>query len=86
MRGYRRKLGLEALAALLGDARTVIGVDTGLTHLAAAIGRPTVGLYCATEPGLNGVYGSPAAVNLGGMGTPPAVGKVIDTLDRIAPP
>jgi heptosyltransferase-1 len=80
------KLGLEALAALLGDARTVIGVDTGLTHLAAAVGRPTVGLYCATEPGLNGVYGSPAAVNLGGMGTPPAVGKVIDTLDRIAAP
>lgn len=80
------RLSLEALAALLGGAHGVIGVDTGLTHLAVALGRPTVGLYCATEPGLNGVYGSANAVNLGGMGTPPAVAKVIETLGRIAPP
>jgi heptosyltransferase-1 len=79
-------LPLQALAALLGGARAVIGVDTGLTHLAVALGRPTVGLYCATEPGLNGVYGSPRAVNLGGMGTPPAVAKVVETLTRIALP
>ena len=79
-------LSLEALAALLAGAWAVIGVDTGLTHLAVALGRPAVGLYCATEPGLNGVYGSPRAVNLGGMGTPPAVAKVLETLERIAPP
>jgi heptosyltransferase-1 len=78
-------LSLEALAALLGGAHAVVGVDTGLTHLAVALGRPTAGLYCATEPGLNGVYGSSSAVNLGGMGTPPTVARVIETLDRIAP-
>jgi len=78
-------VSLEALAALLGGAHAVIGVDTGLTHLGAAFGRPTIGLYCATEPGLNGVYGSPTAVNLGGMGTPPTVAKVLDTLARMAP-
>jgi len=71
---------------LLGDAHAVVGVDTGLTHLAVALGRPTVGLYCATEPGLNGVYGKSTAVNLGGMGTPPTVEKVMETLARIAPP
>ena len=79
-------LSLEALAALLGGAHAVVGVDTGLTHLAVALGRPTVGVYCATEPGLNGVYGSPTAINLGGMGTPPTVAKVVETLARIAPP
>ncbi len=79
-------LSLSALAALLGDAHAVVGVDTGLTHLAVALGRPTVGLYCATEPGLNGVYGKATAVNLGGMGTPPTVEKVVETLARIAPP
>jgi lipopolysaccharide heptosyltransferase I len=79
-------LSLEALAALLGGAHAVIGVDTGLTHLAVALGRPTVGLYCATEPGLNGVYGSATAINLGGMGTPPTVAKVVENLARIAPP
>jgi heptosyltransferase-1 len=77
-------LSLEALAALLGGAHAIIGVDTGLTHFAVALGRPTVGLYCATEPGLNGVYGSSTAVNLGGMGTPPTVNKVLETLTRIA--
>ena len=79
-------LSLSALAALLGGAYAVVGVDTGLTHLAVALGRPTVGVYCATEPGLNGVYGAATAVNLGGMGTPPAVDKVMETLVRIAPP
>jgi heptosyltransferase-1 len=78
-------LDLHQLAALLGGAQAVVGVDTGLTHLAVALGRPTVGVYCATEPGLNGVYGSPAAVNLGGMGTPPTVDKVVENLDRVAP-
>lgn len=79
-------LSLPALAALLGAAHAVVGVDTGLTHLAVALGRPTVGVYCATEPGLNGVYGSAKAVNLGGMGTPPAVDRVVETLARIATP
>jgi len=79
------RLPLRALAALLGNAAFVVGVDTGLTHLAVALGRPTVGLYCATEPGLNGVYGSASAVNLGGMGTPPAADRVLETLVRIAP-
>lgn len=78
-------LSLRGLAALLGNAALVVGVDTGLTHLAVALGRPTVGLYCATEPGLNGVYGGATAVNLGGMGTPPKVEKVVETLARIAP-
>ena len=77
------RLSLEALAALVGGARAVIGVDTGLTHLAVALGRPTIGLFCATEPGLNGVLGGPTAINLGGMGTPPSVEKVLDTLRRI---
>lgn len=79
------RLSLRALAALLGGAAVVVGVDTGLTHLAVALGRPTIGLYCATEPGLNGVYGDATAVNLGGRGTPPAVDRVMETLARIAP-
>jgi heptosyltransferase-1 len=78
-------LSLRELAALLGGAHAVVGVDTGLTHLGVAIGRPTVGVYCATEPGLNGVYGLATAVNLGGMGTPPTAERVVETLAAIAP-
>ncbi len=42
---------LAELAALIGDSALVVGVDTGLTHLAAALGRPTVGLFASTPAG-----------------------------------
>jgi len=66
---------LVEAAALLGHAAGVIGVDTGLTHLAVALGVPTVGLYCATSPRLTGLHGE-LAVNLGGPGSPPDVAAV----------
>ncbi len=37
-------------AALLQRARLVIGVDTGLTHMAVAMKRPTVAIFGATCP------------------------------------
>jgi heptosyltransferase-1 len=46
---------LPALAALARNAQIVVGVDTGLTHLAAALGAPTVAVFAATDPGLAGV-------------------------------
>jgi len=64
-------LRLSELAALLAQARLVIGVDTGLTHLAAALAVPTIALYTATDPGLTGVYGVGPHLNLGGKNTPP---------------
>lgn len=73
-------LRLDDAAALLAGARAVIGVDTGLTHLAAALGAPTIGVYCATDPGVTGIHACPRAVNLGGAGNPPAAGDVISTL------
>jgi len=63
---------LTELAALIAHAWAVVGVDTGLTHLAVALGRPTVGLYCATEPQLTGLHGGDQAVSLGGPGAPPS--------------
>ena len=59
---------------MLGQARAAIGVDTGLSHLAAALGVPTIGIYTATDPGLTGLYAGENALNLGGMGTS-AVGR-----------
>jgi len=76
-------LQLNDAAALLAGARAVIGLDTGLSHLAAALGTPTVGIYCATDPGATGIYACPRAVNLGGTGKPPAVGEVVSALERL---
>jgi heptosyltransferase-1 len=63
-------------AALLGHAEGVVGVDTGLTHLAVALGIPTVGIYCATQPALTGLHGGASAVNVGAPGAPPSVAEV----------
>ncbi|HEX6827919.1 MAG TPA: lipopolysaccharide heptosyltransferase I [Burkholderiales bacterium] len=75
------RLGLEDVAALLGGATAVAGVDTGLSHLAAALSVPIVGIYCATDPASTGVHG-PTAVNLGGTGRPPGPDEVAAALAR----
>ena len=51
---------LDELARLFAGARAVVGLDTGLTHLAAALGVPTVGIYCGSDPALTGLYGARA--------------------------
>lgn len=65
------RLCLTEAAALLGGARAVAGVDTGLSHLAAALKVPVVALYLASDPGLTGVYSGGSAINLGRAGQPP---------------
>lgn len=76
-------LSLAEVASLLAGARACVGVDTGLTHLAGALRIPTVGVYCATDPAATGLYGCAKAVNLGGIGKPPAVAQVGAALDRL---
>ncbi|HEY3431765.1 MAG TPA: lipopolysaccharide heptosyltransferase I [Rhodocyclaceae bacterium] len=76
-------LGLKDLARLFAGASKVIGLDTGLTHLAAALHRPTVALFTGSNPGLTGVHAGDLAVNLGGIGQVPAVDKVLQTLSAL---
>ena len=70
---------LGEIAALLAGAELVAGVDTGLTHLAVALGRPTAGIYCSTRPELTGLHGR-SGVNLGGPGRAPSVEAVAAAL------
>lgn len=73
-------MGLPQAAALLGHADGVVGVDTGLTHLAVALGIPTVGIYAATSPRLTGLHGGARAVNVGDAGRPPSVADVASAI------
>jgi heptosyltransferase-1 len=75
--GILPAMSLAELAGQLAAARIVIGVDTGLVHLAAALGRPTLALFCASDPALTGVLAATPAVNLGSRGRPPTVGDVL---------
>ncbi|MDP1718347.1 MAG: glycosyltransferase family 9 protein, partial [Burkholderiales bacterium] len=76
-------LELGDAAALLAGAHAAAGVDTGLLHLAAALGVPTIGIYCATDPGATGIYACQRGLNLGGAGKPPAANEVIAALEHI---
>ena len=77
------RLSLNEAAALLGGAQAVIGVDTGLAHLAAALNVPTVGIYTATDPALTGLYAGNRAINLGGKGTSPSVEAILVELAKM---
>ncbi|MCG8315072.1 MAG: lipopolysaccharide heptosyltransferase I [Pseudomonadales bacterium] len=52
-----QRASLTDLAHKLGQCRGVVAVDTGLTHIAAALSVPCVSLYGPTDPGLGGAYG-----------------------------
>jgi lipopolysaccharide heptosyltransferase III len=66
-------LSWPELAALIGGASVYVGPDTSVTHLAAAIGVPTVALYGPTDPRLWGPW--PA----GGLDPPWAAAGTIQT-------
>lgn len=51
------RMSLEDIARQLAGAKFIVSVDTGLSHLAAALDRPNVTLYGPTDPGLIGGYG-----------------------------
>lgn len=65
------RLSLRELARLANASACVIGVDTGLSHLAVAMGAPTLGLYCSSDPALTGLRGAGFVRNLGGIGRAP---------------
>lgn len=75
-------LSLRELAALLGRARLTLGVDTGLVHLAAALGTPTIALYTATDPALTGAYGPGFVRNLGNRLAPPSAAQVLAVAEQ----
>ncbi len=50
-------MSLEEIARVLAGAQFVVSVDTGLSHLTAALDRPNITLYGPTDPGLIGGYG-----------------------------
>ncbi len=52
------KFTLKGISALLKRADLVVGGDTGLIHLAAALGTPTVSYYRASDGSLSGPRGN----------------------------
>jgi len=74
------RMTIAELGRVLLNSQTVVGLDTGLTHLAAALGSRTVGIYCGSDPSLTGLYGAPRAKNVGAPGRAPQVADVLQSL------
>lgn len=71
------KLSMADAVMLARQAALVVGVDTGLTHIAAAFSRPTVEIYCDSPRWKTEGNWSPAIINLGERGAPPDVAQVL---------
>ena len=69
--------------ALAQRAALVVGLDTGLTHIAAAYQRPTIELYCDSPRWKTEGNWSPAIINLGDTGMPPSVEAVCAAADTL---
>ena len=67
----------EAFSVISGAALTV-GVDTGLTHLAAVLDKPTVEIYCDSPRWKTEGYWSNRIGNVGDIQNPPSVQEVLD--------
>ena len=79
------KLSIAQIASVISNAKAAIGVDTGLSHLAAALNIPTIAIYTDTNPALTGVLGGAfkPAINLGNIAEIPSVSDVLSTLKQI---
>jgi heptosyltransferase-1 len=70
------------VARLVAGATFVVGVDTGLAHLAAALGVPLTTIFTGSEPGLTGPIGAGRIEIVGGKGATPSVADVLAAVDR----
>jgi heptosyltransferase-1 len=69
---------------MIAGTAYVVGVDTGLLHLAAALGVPLVAIFAGSQPGLTGPVGSGPITVLGAQGAPPSVERVREAVVGIA--
>jgi heptosyltransferase-1 len=76
---------LDEIAGLIAAAQFVVGVDTGIMHLAAALGVPLVAIFLGSRPGLTGPVGSGPIAVLGAEGELPSVEEVSEAVKRLAP-
>jgi heptosyltransferase-1 len=77
---------LDRVAQAIAGAAAVVGVDTGLLHLAAALSVPLVAIFVgASDPRLTGPLGA-GPIQVLGKGVAPTVPEVQAAVERIMLP
>jgi heptosyltransferase-1 len=79
-----KRAPLDQVAGLIAGAALVVGVDTGLLHLAAALGVPLVAIFAGSKPDLTAPVGSGPLAVLGDHGAPPSVEEVVAAAQALA--
>jgi heptosyltransferase-1 len=76
------RMSLREVAGELARARLMVGLDSGLTHLNAGLGRPTIGIYKASTPVRTPLEGRAYTASLGERGHAPSAASVIAAIDQ----
>lgn len=77
------KSSLTELAHLMVSARIMVGLDSGLTHLSAALGVDTIGIYKASTPTRTPLVGAGFTASLGDRGKEPSLQTVMSAVTRV---
>ena len=75
-----RAFSIEEAYPLVAHAALTIGVDTGLTHLSAVLGKPTVEIYCDSPRWKTEGYWGTNISNLGDFKNVPQVNSVLGSV------
>jgi heptosyltransferase-1 len=80
------KRPLDEVARLIAGASVVVGVDTGLLHVAAALGVPLVAIFVASAPELTRPLGRGPIAILGRKGGEVSLAEVEASVARVIEP
>jgi heptosyltransferase-1 len=75
-------MNLTDVAHVLASARIMVGLDSGLTHLSAGLGRPTIGIYKASTPVRTPLEGPAYTASLGERGSAPSAQTVLSAIGQ----
>lgn len=76
------RMSLTDVAGVLAGARIMVGLDSGLTHLSAGLGRPTIGIYKASTPVRTPLEGPGYTASLGERGNAPSAETVLSAVEQ----
>lgn len=75
-------LSVRDAARAIQGARIVVGLDTGFTHLAGALGRPTIGIFADFDAVQCAVSGDSFCASFGGVGVIPSTAEVLAAVEQ----
>lgn len=76
------RMGLTDVAHVIAGSSIMVGLDSGLTHLSAGLGRPTIGIYIASTPVRTPLEGAAYTASLGERGNPPLAQTVMSAIGQ----